>query len=533
MVGMRNRFAWLAMAGAGFAITVGAAAPAHATISTPPTPASVANTQTGVSVSVVTSTQPTLLLAPMVELKGPGAGTDTYDGTNTTVAGVPAHCVPVVTCTGSKVTSTFDLDVANLPAGPGTYTLSVCTVSCAVPSSDTTSLTVTGDPPAPVGTASPVVVGTTGSTSVAMLGTGFAKGDTVVATGASGVSFAPSSPQGTATELDGTITTSGAPAGIYDLMVTDTAGQTGTCGSCLIIQAPSVTNPTLTAVDPATVSTDRTDPVSLTGTGFANGMTVTLSNSTAATGPVDSTLTSATAAAFMLPADVAAGGYDVTLTNPDTGTVTKAGGLTVQPPPTPTTLTLGASSKKVAYGDAVTLSGDLTESGEGMAKQPVDLFAKPDTGHTTLLTTLKTDATGHYVFDARPAANTTYYTYFPGNSGEGASAGDKASVSDTAPRVKVAPVVIAKAKTPSVHTKPLVVSGHVRPVAAGRSVYLVVVKFGGHKHLISTTTVKPNSHFRFKSAQPTRRGRFTIEVLIHHSPGMAKAASAPLTVKRT
>jgi hypothetical protein len=151
----------------------------------------------------------------------------------------------VCTGTASSIATSFDLDSGNLPAGPGTYSLNVCTATCLLGSliGDTSSITVTGSPPSPTGTATPVKIAPGGHGAITIVGSGFAKHDTV--SGPSGISVAVANPQGTATSLLGTVTVgSGVADGSYNLTVTDTAGQSGVCTGCVTVGSGGSTSGT-------------------------------------------------------------------------------------------------------------------------------------------------------------------------------------------------------------------------------------------------------------------------------------------------
>jgi hypothetical protein len=70
---------------------------------------------------------------------------------------------------------------------------------------------------------------------VKIVGTGFAKHDTVTASDP-GITFTVANPQGTASELDGTVAVgAGVADGTYDLTVKDTANHTGVCTGCVVV----------------------------------------------------------------------------------------------------------------------------------------------------------------------------------------------------------------------------------------------------------------------------------------------------------
>ncbi|MBV9487532.1 MAG: hypothetical protein JO246_15985, partial [Frankiaceae bacterium] len=209
---------------------------AHASVTGGPTPNQLANTAVAGAVSVNTSDLPVLLTVPAAQLQGPGSHTEsdnTYASATPTVTGT--GCVALV-CTGSKVDMTFNLKPGALPAAPGVYNLDVCAVSCAAPPLDTSTLTVTGDAPTPAGNVTQMAITQGTSGAVDIPGTGFAKLESLSVAGvaANKLTFTEDNATSSATDLKGTLAVDlTVPAGLYDVTVTDTAGQTGVCSQCL------------------------------------------------------------------------------------------------------------------------------------------------------------------------------------------------------------------------------------------------------------------------------------------------------------
>ena len=124
---------------------------------------------------------------------------------------------------------------------------------------------------------------------------------------------------------------------------------------CLGGTALAVSSPTVSTIIPASAPNDRDTPVVITGTGFAEDgttpPTVTLGTTqlTAVTFVTDTTLTAT------VPSGMTPGLYDLTVTNPDTGSVTLTAAFTVTSPPT-----VSAIDPATAYNDidtAVTITG--------------------------------------------------------------------------------------------------------------------------------------------------------------------------------
>lgn len=152
-----------------------------------------------------------------------------------------------------------------------------------------------------------------GGTSVTITGTGFESGATVTIGGAAAtsVSFVNS------TTLTA-VTPSGA-VGSADVAVTNPAATAGTLTGGYTYAAA----PTVTGISPASGSESGGTSVTITGTGFVSGATVTIGGA-AATGVV---FGSATALTATTPAGTV-GAKNVVVTNPDTQTGTLSNGYT-------------------------------------------------------------------------------------------------------------------------------------------------------------------------------------------------------------
>lgn len=87
--------------------------------------------------------------------------------------------------------------------------------------------------------------------------------------------------------------------------------------------------PTLTKVTPATVTAGKAPKVTLTGTGFIKGITVTVS-STSITVAVNSVSATTVKTVFTVPSATPAGTYSVQVTNTNGGTATCPNCLTVK-----------------------------------------------------------------------------------------------------------------------------------------------------------------------------------------------------------
>ncbi len=212
-----------------------------------------------------------------------------------------------------------------------------------------------------------------GATSVTITGTNFNPGATV--------KFGDSN--GTVTVVTATSLTAISPAkvaaGKVTVTVTNTDAKAGTLKDAFTYQK----GPTLTAITTATrASTAGGTSVSLSGTGFIEGMTV-LVNGVAAT---DVKLAGATKVTFTAPGGEAgvAGVAGVTVRNPDNQTATVAGAVLYVAPPTISGI--APNSGDEAGGNEVSILGEGFTSGAavtfgGKAATSITL---PDTGRLVM-----------------------------------------------------------------------------------------------------------------------------------------------------
>ena len=135
-------------------------------------------------------------------------------------------------------------------------------------------------------------------------------------------------------------------AGTVDVVVTNPNGQSGTLTDGFIYDPP----PTVTSISPTSGTTSGGASVTITGTDFVDGATVTIGGNDA----TSVTVASATSITATTPAH-AAGTVDVVVTNPDSQTGTLAGGYLYVAPPTLTSIS--PNSGIVAGGYTVTITG--------------------------------------------------------------------------------------------------------------------------------------------------------------------------------
>ena len=182
--------------------------------------------------------------------------------------------------------------------------------------------------------------GTSGGTTVSITGTGFVAVPSVTFGGvaATGVSFSGS------TSI--TATTPAHGAGAVDLVVTNPDGQSVTYGGAFNYYDP----PTVTSVNPDEGSSAGGSSVTITGSAFLAGATVSFGG-TAASGV---NVVSATSIIATTPAH-AAGTVDIVVTNPDGQDGTLAAAFTYLASPTVTSITPNMGS--AAGGFSVTITG--------------------------------------------------------------------------------------------------------------------------------------------------------------------------------
>ena len=206
-----------------------------------------------------------------------------------------------------KIVSTTGSYSATAPLSPsGYWVMQMATFKAAGSGGGTSAPTVSS--------VSPTSGSTNGGTGVTITGTNFAAGATVTfgGTAATNVSFVSS------TSI--TATTPAHAAGAVSVVVTNTGGQSGTLSSGFTYTAPA---PTVSSVSPNSGSTNGGTAVTITGTNFAAGASVTFGG-TAATNVSVASSTSITATT---PAH-AAGAVNVVVTNSGGQSGTLSSGFT-------------------------------------------------------------------------------------------------------------------------------------------------------------------------------------------------------------
>jgi glucose/arabinose dehydrogenase len=274
------------------------------------------------------NTAPVSNPAPTVTTIAPNAGT-INGGTAVTIRGTGFLAGATVKLGGTSATAVTVVNSttisATTPAHAAGATSVVVTNTDAKAGTLNNGFTFNGPPPpnpAPTVTSITPNSGTTnGGTAVTIAGSGFLTGATVKMGGTNTQVLA---------VVNSTLITAIAPAhtaGAVDVVVTNTDSKTGTLTSGYTYSAAPNPAPTVTSINPNTGVTTGGTAVTITGTGFIAGATVSVGG-TAATGVAVVNSTSITAST---PAH-AAGAVNVVVTNTDVKTGTLTNGYTYTAP---------------------------------------------------------------------------------------------------------------------------------------------------------------------------------------------------------
>jgi hypothetical protein len=272
----------------------------------------------------------------------------TSGGTPVTISGTNFASGATVTFGATAATSVVVVSSAEITATTPAETAG--TVNVVVTNSNGQNGTLTNGytytaSPAPT-SISPTSGTTSGGTPVTISGTNFASGATVTFAGTAATNVVVVS----SSEI--TATTPAEAAGVVNVVVTNSNGQSGTLTNGYTYTA----SPAPTSISPTSGTTSGGTPVTISGTNFASGATVTF-GATAATNVVVVTSTTITATT---PAH-AAGAVSVVVTNSNgqSGTLTNGYTYTASPAPTSISPTSGTTSG----GTPVTISGTNFASG--------------------------------------------------------------------------------------------------------------------------------------------------------------------------
>jgi hypothetical protein len=241
-------------------------------------------------------------------------------------------------------------------------------------------LSSTGSNPAPtVTTIAPNTGSLSGGTAVTITGTGFLAGATVSlgGTAATGVTVVSS------TSI--TATTPAHAAGAANVVVTNTDNQSGTLSTGFTYGNPA---PTVTSVAPISGSTSGGTPVTIEGTGYQSGATVSIGG-TAATGV---TVVSSTSITATTPAH-AAGAVSVVVTNTDAQSGTLSNGFTYATA-VPTVTSISPATGPTTGGAGLTIAGTNFQSGATVSLGGTPATAVAVVSSTSITATTQAHAAG-------------------------------------------------------------------------------------------------------------------------------------------
>lgn len=289
-----------------------------------------------------------------------------------TGTGFQSGFTPVVT--NAVVTATFvsstsvNLTLTGITAG------TPATIYLGNPDGGTTStLSIPVDPPPVVVTATPNVVVAGQARTVTVTGSGFVAGMTLAQTNGSGLTVTGLTP----TTL--TLSVTAASAGSDAITLTNPDG--GTTSFSLIVDPPPVINST----SPGSFLVNSATTLTLTGTGFVPGLTVSAARGTFTLGTV--TGTSITLSNFTT---TTTGPDLITVTNPDGGVATYS--VTVNPPPTITSVT--GNPVVVGQAKTLTVNGTGFQSGLTVTASNGTWTVGTVTATSVTLTNFKATSTG-------------------------------------------------------------------------------------------------------------------------------------------
>jgi hypothetical protein len=286
--------------------------------------------------------------APTVASISPNSGT-TSGGTSITITGTGFQSGATVSMGGSAASGVNVTSSTSITATTPSHAAGAVSVVVTNTDSQTGKLTngYTYTNPAPnVSSIAPNSGPATGGTPVTVTGTGFLSGATVSlgGTAATGVNVASS------TSI--TATTPAHAAGAVSVVVTNTDSQSDSLTNGFTYSAANPA-PKVTSIAPNSGPASGGTPVTITGTGFLTGATVTLGG-TAATGVNVASSTSITA---NTPAH-ASGTVSVVVTNTDSQSSTLANGYSYSAGnPAPKVTSIAPSSGPASGGKSVTITG--------------------------------------------------------------------------------------------------------------------------------------------------------------------------------
>jgi hypothetical protein len=281
---------------------------------------------------------------PTVSGISPNSGT-TSGGTSVTITGTGFLSGATVNIGGTAATNVVVVNSTSITARTPAHTVGA--VNVVVTNTDgqsgtrTNGYTYTSPNPAPTVTGILPTSGTTnGGTSVAISGTGFLSGATVSIGGAAATNVI---------VVNSTSITASTPAhaiGTVSVVVTNTDGLSGTRTNAYTYTSTNPA-PTVTGVSPNSGTTSGGTAITITGTGFLAGASVSIGGSPA----TNVNVSSGTSLTATTPAH-AVGTVNVVVTNTDGQSGTRANGYTYTVP----TFTLAASPSTANPGDTLNVT---------------------------------------------------------------------------------------------------------------------------------------------------------------------------------
>jgi hypothetical protein len=180
-------------------------------------------------------------------------------------------------------------------------------------------------------------------------------------------------------------------------------------------------------------------------------------------------------------------------------------------------LTLNQSSPSIKVGESLTLSGQLTGSGNG--GKPLTLYAHENNHPYVAVATTTTASDGSYSFTQQPLHNTVFQVR--GANGKPKSAQVFEGVRDT--------VTIAASSTSTQTGTPVAFTGTVTPDKAGHIIYLQKKGADGDWHNIEQSHVKPGSTYEIDRVFGAP-GTKVVRVLVPGGPVNQRGVSDPVTI---
>jgi hypothetical protein len=263
---------------------------------------------------------------------------------------------------------------------------------------------------------SPNTGSTSGGTSVTITGTNFLAGASVTIGGTAATNVVVAS--GTSI----TAVTGAHAAGVVDVTVTNADNQSGSLANGFTYATPPPNPaPTVTAISPNNGSTTGGTSVTITGTNFLTGATVTIGSAAATSVNV----ASSTQITAVTPAQ-AEGTVSVSVTNPDSqsGSLANAFTYTAPPPnPAPTVTGVSPNSGPDTGGAAVTVTGTNFVAGAMVTFGGVPATNVNVTSSTSLTAITPAHSAGTVTVavtnsDGQSGSLTNAYTYNPASPTE-------------------------------------------------------------------------------------------------------------------